>query len=221
MNTKTILIGTAAVVAVGVLAYTQLPKGNPDPMAGTDHSTMTMTPANVSASTKAYEGAMTNMMKGMMVPPTGKPDVDFMQGMMPHHQGAIDMAKAVLQYGEDPEVKTLAENVIRAQEVEIAFMKVWLGRVDQSSLVVSPESTKGNEQAMGTMMKNMAVPYTGNADVDFQKSMIPHHQGAIDMAKIALQFAKDPEVLKLAQDVVTAQENEIAFMTGWLAKNGK
>ena len=161
------------------------------------------------------------MMKGMMVPLTGKPDVDFMQGMMPHHQGAIDMAKAVLQYGKDPEVKTLAENVIKTQEGEIAFMKNWLGRVDQSSLVVSPESTKANEQAMGTMMKNMAVPYTGDADADFLKSMIPHHQGAIDMAKVALQFAKDPEVLKLAQDVVAAQESEIAFMTGWLAKNGK
>ena len=221
MNAKTILVGAAAVVAVGVLAYTQLPKSDPDPMAGMDHSTMTMTPASVSASTKAYEGAMTSMMKGMMVPLTGKPDVDFMQGMMPHHQGAIDMAKAVLQYGKDPEVKTLAENVIKAQEGEIAFMKDWLGRVVQSSLVVSPESAKGNEQAMGTMMKNMAVPYTGDADADFLKSMIPHHQGAIDMAKVALQFAKDPEVLKLAQDVVKAQESEIAFMTGWLAKNGK
>lgn len=218
MNAKAILIGAAAAVVVGVLAYTQLPKGNPDPMAGMDHSTMTM---SASASTKAYEGAMTDMMKGMMVPLTGKPDVDFMQGMMPHHQGAIDMAKAVLQYGSDPEVKTLAENVIKAQEGEIAFMKDWLGRVDQSSLVVSPESTKGNEQAMGTMMKNMAVPYTGDSDVDFLKSMIPHHQGAIDMAKVALRFAKDPEVLKLAQDVVTAQESEIAFMTGQLAKNGK
>lgn len=85
----------------------------------------------------------------------------------------------------------------------------------------APASTKAYEAAMGTMMKNMAVPYTGNADVDFMKSMIPHHQGAIDMAKIALQFGKNPEVLKLARDVITAQEAEIAFMTDWLAKNAK
>jgi uncharacterized protein (DUF305 family) len=71
------------------------------------------------------------------------------------------------------------------------------------------------------MMKNMIVPYTGDADVDFLKGMIPHHQGAIDMAKVALQFAKDPALLKLAQDIATAQESEITFMSGWLKKNGR
>ena len=85
----------------------------------------------------------------------------------------------------------------------------------------APASTKAYETAMAVMMKNMMVPYTGDADVDFIKAMIPHHQGAIDMAKVALQFAKDPEVLKLAQDVVAAQEGEIASMTEWLKKNGK
>ena len=218
MNTKTIVIGAAVVVALGALAYTQLPKGGPEPMSGMGHSTMAS--ADAPASTKAYEAAMAGMMKNMMAPLTGKPEIDFMQSMIPHHQGAIDMAKAVLQYGKDPEVKTVAENVIKAQESEIAFIKGWLGKTDQNALVVVPESVKGNEQAMAAM-KNMAVPYAGDADVDFLKSMIPHHQGAIEMSKVALQFAKDPEVLKLAQDIITAQEAEIAFMTGWLAKNGK
>jgi uncharacterized protein (DUF305 family) len=184
-----------------------------------DHSTMA-TP-NASASTKSYEKAMVDFMAGMKTPLTGKPDIDFVQGMIPHHQGAIDMAKVALQYGKDAEVKTLAENVIKAQEGEIAVMKAWLGKIDQSVLVSDPKSTTGNEQAMATMMKNMAVPYTGDADVDFLKSMIPHHQGAIDMAKVALQFAKAPEVLKLAQDVITAQEGEVTVMMAWLAKNGK
>lgn len=218
MNTKSIVIGATVVVALGALAYTQLPKGGREPMSGMGHSTMAS--ADAPASTKAYEAAMAGMMKNMMAPMTGKPDIDFMQSMIPHHQGAIDMAKAVLQYGKDPEVKTVAENVIKAQESEIAFIKGWLGKTDQNALVVVPDSVKGNEQAMAAM-KDMAAPYAGDADVDFLKSMIPHHQGAIDMSKVALQFAKDPEVLKLAQDIITAQEAEIAFMNGWLAKHGK
>ena len=218
MNTKSIVIGATVVVALGALAYTQLPKGGPEPMSGMGHSTMAS--ADAPASTKAYEAAMAGMMKNMMAPMTGKPDIDFMQSMIPHHQGAIDMAKAVLQYGKDPEVKTVAENVIKAQESEIAFIKGWLGKTDQNALVVVPDSVKGNEQAMAAM-KDMAAPYAGDADVDFLKSMIPHHQGAIDMSKVALQFAKDPEVLKLAQYIITAQEAEIAFMNGWLAKHGK
>jgi uncharacterized protein (DUF305 family) len=219
MNAKSIIIGATVVVALGALAYTQLPTGGTDPMPEMDHTAMAT--ANASASTKSYEKAMADFMAGMKMPLTGKPDVDFMQGMIPHHQGAIDMAKVALQHGKDAEVKTLAENVIKSQEGEIAMMKAGLGKIDQSVLIADPKSTAGNEQAMGTMMKNMAVPYSGDADVDFIKNMIPHHQGAIDMAKVALQFAKDPEVSKLAQDVITAQEGEITVMTDWLAKNAK
>ena len=218
MDTKTTVIGAAVVVVLGALVYTQLPSGGPDSMQGMNHSTPAS--AGAPASTKAYDAAMAKMMENMMVPLTGKPEIDFMQSMIPHHQGAIDMAKAVLQYGKDPEVKTLAENVIKAQEGEIAFMKNWLGKTDQNAIAVAPESVKANEQAMG-MMKSMAPHNTGDADVDFLKGMIPHHQGAIDMAKVALQFAKDPDVLKLAQDVITAQEGEIVVMTAWLTKNGK
>jgi uncharacterized protein (DUF305 family) len=80
------------------------------------------------------------------------------------------------------------------------------------------ESTGAFKQADMDMMKGMAVDYTGDADVDFRLKMIPHHQGAIDMAKVALEYAEDPDTKALAEAIIAAQEREIAEMQGWLDK---
>lgn len=80
---------------------------------------------------------------------------------------------------------------------------------------------KAYMDAMQTMMKDMNVKPSGDADKDFVVMMMPHHQGAIDMAKVELQYGKDPVLRKLAQSIVAAQEKEIAEMKGWLAKHSK
>jgi len=84
----------------------------------------------------------------------------------------------------------------------------------------SSAATKGYEAANAKMHKDMAIKFSGNADADFARGMIPHHQGAIDMAKITLAFGKDPEIRKLAEEIVKAQEAEIVLMRSWLAKKG-
>ena len=79
-------------------------------------------------------------------------------------------------------------------------------------------SSEGYKAAMDKMHADMmALQNTGNADVDFVRGMIPHHQGAIDMAKVELANGKDPEIRKLAEGVIAAQEAEIKQMQGWLA----
>ena len=75
-------------------------------------------------------------------------------------------------------------------------------------------------EANDRMHQNMMMEYTGNADVDFIKGMIAHHKGAVEMAQIVLEHGSDPEVKKLAEDIIKAQEGEIKWMEEWLAKNG-
>ena len=70
------------------------------------------------------------------------------------------------------------------------------------------------------MHGGMNIEFTGDADVDFVRGMIAHHQGAIDMARIVLEHGDDAEVKELAEEIIAAQEGEIAWMTEWLEKNG-
>jgi uncharacterized protein (DUF305 family) len=82
-------------------------------------------------------------------------------------------------------------------------------------------ATAAFKAANARMHQDMAIAYIGDADVDFVKGMIPHHQGAIDMAKVVLAFGKDPEVRKLAEAIVQAQEAEIVQMRAMLERLGK
>lgn len=183
------------------------------------HGAMNM--EGMSPAAKAFAEANAKMHKDMTIQFSGNADTDFARGMIPHHQGAIDMAEIMLKYGRDPSVKKLANEIIAAQKKEIAQMRGWLQK--NASLPAGPDApaaAKAFTEVNAKMHKDMTMTFSGKADIDFMKGMIPHHEGAVDMAKVQQRFGKDPELRKLADDVMRTQNEEIALMRDWLRKNG-
>jgi len=116
---KKLLLTIAPILSlVPVLAHAEM-----------NHS-MHMQPPKIASNpyNKEYDAINMRMHKDMSIRYSGNPDVDFVKGMIAHHQGAVDMAKVQLEYGKDPEMRKLAENIISSQEVEIKEMKDWLSK---------------------------------------------------------------------------------------------
>lgn len=90
---------------------------------------------------------------------------------------------------------------------------------DHAAAASAGPAEKAYRAANAKMHKAMAIKYTGDADKDFVAGMIPHHQGAIDMAQVELKYGKDPDIRKLAEAVIRDQTREIGEMKAWQAKN--
>jgi len=149
-------------------------------------------------------------------------DLRFIDAMIQHHQGAVNMAKDVLNKSQRPETKKLAGEIIKAQEKEINQMQKWrTAWYPKASITPMAYHTKMGDQAMTSeQMNNMMMSMDlGAADAQFDlrfiNAMIPHHEGALVMAKDALSKSNRPEMKKLSQDILTSQQQEINQMKEW------
>ncbi len=116
MNRKIIAVAMALIFPVAVLAAGQNMKMD-------NQASMSPAEQEYMSGMQGMQGMHDNMMAGMM---SSNPDVAFAKGMTAHHQGAIEMAKTELKYGKDPEMRTLAENIIKTQQPEIDQMQIWV-----------------------------------------------------------------------------------------------
>jgi len=108
------------------------------------HAGHGMVQTDASASTQAFAEANAVMHKGMDIAYTGDADIDFLKGMIAHHQGAVDMAQIQLKYGEDAQVKKLSRDIIRAQNLEIRWMKNWLAQLEARKAGYTDKGWLGN-----------------------------------------------------------------------------
>ncbi len=147
-------------------------------------------------------------------------DVAFMQGMIAHHVGAVEMAKVQLEHGKDDTLKQLAQKIIDTQMAEIASMQAWLTK-NQPNAKPDPNMPQITERYQTADKKYhdlmMAGMMAHDADTAFVQGMIPHHQGAIAMADIVLSTTQDQEIIALAHTIKSAQTPEIEQMQAWLA----
>lgn len=161
--------------------------------------------------------------------PEGEPvfEADFIRMMVPHHEGAVEMAKIAQERAEHPEIKQMAEDILTTQSSEIeqmrGWLKEWYGSEEIPSMSEMPMlegmPDMGHGHGMDAMdmqaevekLRNAAEPF----DLAFLTAMIDHHQSAIDAARVAQEKAQRLEVKEMAEAILKTQQAEIDQMTEW------
>jgi len=164
----------------------------------------------------AMNKEMPGMMKSSRNAESAPYDLQFIDTMTEHHQSAIDMAKMAEMNAQHAEVKGLARGIVAAQQKEISQMKSWRDQWYAGKPPAMNMEMPGMMDAMKGMDMTKMKAVSGNAfDLMFIDMMTQHHQGAVTMAREALTKAEHPEIKKLGQQIIDAQEKEIAQMSKW------
>ena len=141
-------------------------------------------------------------------------DRAFVADMVPHHKSAVEMATIARQRGQSQFVKTLAGNIVRTQTAEISTMQSEDKKLADAGLKKGDLGMSMDKMGMSmdTGMLKTASPF----DPAFLKMMIPHHKGAVTMARMELDKGKDAKLKTLARHIISTQNKEIAEMNAHL-----
>jgi len=167
-----------------------------------------------------YLSMMDTMMAAMSKIPETKTAGDyFLLQMIPHHEGALDMATYEISHGKNFELKQLAKNIYIEQKNEIQLMRIWLTSAS-ADISTSSSYQKEMDDTMMSMMAAMPGDQSlDNLDRSFAMVMIPHHQAAIDMARVLLKYDENQVLRAYATQLISDQKNEIEQMKDILNKS--
>ncbi|MBW4623840.1 MAG: DUF305 domain-containing protein [Cyanosarcina radialis HA8281-LM2] len=154
---------------------------------------------------------------------TRQVDRRFIEMMIPHHQGAIDMAELALVRAKRPEIKNLAKAIKKDQNREIELMRTWYKRwygTEVPNVQMNHQGMMGrgmsmHPEMMGMQMDLNALKNATDFDREFIRQMIPHHQMAVMMSQMVVKSATHSEIRTLAQSIIKSQNAEIEQMQRW------
>lgn len=154
--------------------------------------------------------------KMLEAPITKNATEDFLYEMIPHHEAAIDMAKNILKYTDNAEIESLSQSIIKEQTSGILQMKALLLDLTNATTTTKDddyEYIKIYEQIIHTMFTKMATPpISCDVNIMFLEEMIPHHEGAIAMAENILKYTTNPELKKIATQIISTQKTQLPQM---------
>jgi uncharacterized protein (DUF305 family) len=174
----------------------------------------------VSSPKNIFLAMMDTMMVKMDDAPAGESTgACFILQMIPHHEGAIAMANYEIAYGKDFTIIQLAKSILIEQTYEIQQMRLWLRQSLPDTAKTTADFKQAMNQTMSVMMQNMpANNILTDIDRAFARVMIPHHQAAVDMAKVAIKFTADYQTNAFAKNIISSQQIEIEQMFSFLKK---
>lgn len=148
---------------------------------------------------------------------SGSADIDYLNGMIPHHESAVKMAESYLRHGANNDaMKTLAENIITTQNEEISLMNNMIKTIKAEN--TGNENAKKYAEEYVNMMQQGHSHNNNYDSIDkmFANGMIEHHQMAVDMSEIILKYGEDEEVKRLAENIIETQKKEVEEMNNFL-----